>query len=77
MKLQSLASSADATKVSLTVRGILLGIVPMVMLLFGITEAEAIAIVDVIVDIVFYGTTLISLVMTLYGLVRKFIKPRG
>lgn len=71
MKLQTLASSVDATKVSLAVRGVLLGMIPMAMHFFGITEAEVTQIVNIIVDIVFYGTSLASLVITLYGLLRK------
>ena len=64
-------SSADPKQLSLTVRGILLAVLPILIALSGVDEATATGIVDTIVDITFYGTTLFSLVVTLYGLLRK------
>ena len=64
-------SSADPKALSLTVKGILTAILPIVIVLLGIDEATANGILDTIVNIVFYGSTLLSALVTLYGLLRK------
>lgn len=71
-----ITSSADPDQVSLTIRGFLLSILPIAMLLTGIPEAELNVIVDVITDVVFWGTGLVSAIQVLYGLVRKIWKRR-
>lgn len=71
-----LSSSADANKISLTVKGILLSLVPIIMIMTGLTEAEIQPIIDTIVQIVFLATTLISAGQVLYGLMRKIYLKR-
>ena len=71
-----LSSSADANKISLTVKGILLSLVPIIMILTGLTEAEIQPIIDTIVQIVFLATTMISAGQVLYGLMRKIYLKR-
>ncbi len=66
-----LTSSADPKKTSLFVKGILVALVPLVMAFTGASEAYVSAIVDGIVDVVFYGTALLSSVQIVYGLARK------
>lgn len=71
-----LTSSSDPTALSLTVKGVLVAILPVALVVTGVSESDANALIESIVDIVFYGATLFSLVMTAYGLVRKVIKGR-
>lgn len=71
-----LSSSADANKISLTVKGILLSLVPIIMIMTGLTEAEIQPIIDTIVQIVFLATTMISAGQVLYGLMRKIYLKR-
>lgn len=66
-----LASSADPTKLSMTVRGVLVAIIPLLVVFTGLGDAEVNAIIDLIVNIVFWVTSIVSAVVTLYGLVRK------
>lgn len=71
-----LSSSADANKISLTVKGILLSLVPIIMIMTGLTEAEIQPIIDTFVQIVFLATTMISAGQVLYGLMRKIYLKR-
>ena len=64
-------SSVNPTKVSTTVKGALTLILPLVMAISGLTDAELGPIVDVIVQIAFLGSSIISAAMMLSGLVRK------
>lgn len=69
-------SSSDPRALSLTVKGVLTAVLPFLLMLTGLPEADMNAIVELVVDIVFYGTTLLSLVMTVYGLIRKAVNGR-
>lgn len=72
MNFQKLiTSSSDPKALSLTVKGILTALLPIVIALSGIDEATANGILDTIVNIVFYGSSLLSALVTLYGLLRK------
>lgn len=64
-------SSTDPKALSLTVRGILVSVLPIAIAVLGIDEAVANGIVDAVVNLVYYGASLVSVVMTLYGLIRK------
>jgi hypothetical protein len=71
-----ITSSADPRALSLTVRGILVAILPVFLVVTGMDEMEANVILDRIVDIVFYGSALISVSFTAFGLIRKAVMRR-
>jgi len=65
-----LKSSSDSKKLSMTVQGILMGLVPLLIAIFqssGIEVSET-----VLIDMVQQITTIISALVMTYGLVRKF-----
>lgn len=64
-------SSQDPARISLTVKGGLLAILPIIMVLTGIDEGSSNYFVDAITDIVFYGLSLVSAVGVVYGFGRK------
>jgi len=64
-------SSADPKALSLTVKGVLTALLPVFIAFSGADEATANGILDLIVDVTFYGSALVSTVVTLYGLLRK------
>lgn len=66
-----ITSSIDPNKVSLTVKGFLVMILPLVLAFTGITSEQANPIIDLIVQIVFLGSTFVSSLMMLYGILRK------
>jgi hypothetical protein len=66
-----ITSSIDPNKVSLTVKGFLVMVLPIVLAVTGISSEQANPIIDLIVQVVFLGSTLLSSVMMLYGLLRK------
>lgn len=66
-----LTSSADPSRVSLLIRGVLMSFAPMVMLVLGITEADFGSLVDGIVEVVFFATSLIAALQMVWGGVRK------
>lgn len=76
-----LQSSQDPTKLSLTVRGILVTLVPAIIVtlqIFGIgmvQGSDLIAIIEGITAIIAAALTLVGLVMTTWGMVRKLLKP--
>jgi hypothetical protein len=66
-----ITSSIDPNKVSLTVKGFIVMILPIVLAVTGITSEQANPIIDLIVQVVFLGSTILSSIMMLYGLIRK------
>lgn len=64
-------SSSDATKYSMTFKGMALSLLPLFLLLTGLTEAEMTPIIDTITNIIFVATSLIASVQILYGSLRK------
>lgn len=71
-----LASSADPTAVSLTVKGVLVGVVPFLMAALGFAHVDfgvdqANQIVNAIVTITQSLLTVVAAAMTVVGLVRK------
>jgi hypothetical protein len=71
-----IASSEDPTKLALTVKGIMLGMAPLALVLFNITDLEWQTIVESIVTLVTLALTALSTILTLYGLVRKIVLQR-
>jgi hypothetical protein len=71
-----LQSSANPNEVSLTVKGLLIGAVPVAMVFLGLAHVnlgqdQLTAVVDAIVNVFQDGLMLISAGATLYGIVRK------
>lgn len=64
-------SSTDPKKISLTVQGALVAIAPIAIAMTNLNADQYNAVVNGVVDIVFYGTALVSALTTVYGLVRK------
>ena len=57
-------------------QGVLVALVPFIMVATNLPEAEINTIIGYIVDVVFYGTALVSAVMTIWGLIRKAVNGR-
>jgi predicted histidine transporter YuiF (NhaC family) len=76
-----LLSSQDPTKLSLTVRGLLITLVPVILIAaqaFGLgmlAESDVVAIIEGITAIIATVLTLIGMVMTVVGLIRKMFNP--
>ncbi|HDZ18826.1 hypothetical protein LCGC14_0641640 [marine sediment metagenome] len=73
-----LTSSVDSEKLSLTIKGLLTGLIPIFLLLtqfkgVSISEIEISGIIDGIGVVIMAATALISSIATLYGLVRKIM----
>ena len=73
-----LTSSVDSEKLSLTIKGLLTGLIPIFLLLtqfkgVSISEIEVFGIIDGIGVVIMAATALISSIATLYGLVRKIM----
>lgn len=71
-----ITSSVSPEHVSLTVRGLLVSLLPIIMYVTGLPEATLEPILDALVDLVFFVTALVSSAMTVYGLIRKAINKR-
>lgn len=79
---KALSSSVDPQKLGLTVKGILVGAIPVILLVANLTNLDLgqdnlNAIIDGIVSIVVAGSTIISSVMLVWGLVRKTLVKTG
>lgn len=73
-----LGSSVDATKLALTVKGILVGILPVALIVsksFGLEldGTELNTIIDAIENLIITVGSVVSLAMTVVGLIRKLI----
>jgi hypothetical protein len=66
-----ITSSTDPTKVSLFIKGILVGLAPLLMIAFGITEEQWTPIVDQAVQLAYFVSAAISAGMMLWGMGRK------
>ncbi len=69
-------SSKDPQKVSLTVKGVLLGLVPVIITGFNLAHVDLptdtlTTLVDAVVQTINSGLTIIAGVMTFWGMVRK------
>jgi hypothetical protein len=73
-----IASSADANKLSLMIKGVLLGVLPVAVAFAGLVNVQLDSatlekVVETISQIVLYGGGAISALVTAWGLVRKII----
>lgn len=71
-----LRSSQDPRALSLTVRGILMQLVPVILLAMqafgiGLIEGDVVAIIENITQLVAVVLTVVGLLMTAWGLIRK------
>lgn len=72
-----LHSSANPEKVSLTVKGLLTTLIPVAMVFIKVAGAEISnddvqKLVDSIAEVIMIATSLLSTVMVVWGLLRKF-----
>lgn len=75
-KYGALSSSVDPEKLSLSVKGVLLGLLPIAIVLLKIDQETATGIINGIVELVKYGASIVSVCVTLYGLYRKWRVPK-
>lgn len=74
-----LMSSSDPTKISLTIRGLLVTLVPVILIVaqhFGLgllAESDVLVIIESLTKIIASILTLIGLFMTTWGMIRKLI----
>lgn len=66
-----LYSSANPSKIALTVKSAVVGVIPIIMLFTGVSGDDASGLADTISNIVFLGLSLVSSVGVAYGLLRK------
>lgn len=66
-----LQSSADPTKLSLTIKGLLLGLVPLAMVLLHPVDPDLFQ--TSLVNAIETLATVLSAIITLYGAVRKVV----
>lgn len=69
-------SSANPESVGMTVRGILVVLVPLIASWFGLGQDESNALVEAIVQLIVSAMTLIGVAMTVFGLLRKLYLQR-
>jgi len=69
-------SSTDPTKLSLMVKGFLVGLIPVLMILTGASEADLNGIIGYISQAVFLVTSLYAVGASLYGALRKLYLGR-
>lgn len=69
-------SSADPTKLSLMIKGFLVAIIPILMVVTGLTEADLTGIIGYIEQVVFLVSSLYAVVAGLYGALRKLYLGR-
>ena len=78
-----LTSSQDATKLSLSIKGVLMGIIPVVLILLKAFNPEGEVVPDdlqlvaeKIGDSIVVLFTLVSSITTVYGVLRKFLPKK-
>lgn len=71
-----LTSSADPQTMGMTLRGVLVLVVPLIAHLFGVGQDTSDALVEGIVQLVVSALTLIGVGMTVFGLFRKLYLGR-
>lgn len=69
-------SSSDAQQLSMTVKGALISLVPIIVALTGIPEADITPAISAVVDGINAGFALAGAVITIYGLLRKIYLGR-
>lgn len=73
---KAVRSSANPEQLSRTVRGVLVSLIPIMIVVLGIDEVDANALVDGVVNIVFLATSLWAGVDMVIGLARKIYLGR-
>jgi hypothetical protein len=71
-----ISSSSNPAAMGMTVRGVLVVLVPLIASLFGLGQDDSNALVEAIVQLVVSGMTLMGVAMTVFGLVRKLYLGR-
>lgn len=71
-----ITSSSDPEKLSATVKGLLVSVLPIIMLLTHFNEMEANTLITNISNLVFFLTAGYSAGMTVFGLLRKLYHGR-
>lgn len=66
-----ITSSSNPNQIALTVYGILIGLVPLLAHLTGLTGQEITTIIDLLVELVSVSMTVLSVAVTLVGILRK------
>ena len=66
-----ITSSSNPNQIALTIRGVLIGLVPLIAHITGLTGQEITTIIDLLVELVTVSMTVLSVAMTLIGLLRK------
>lgn len=77
-KVPALGSSSDGEKIALTVKGLLVGIIPIVIAISGtfgvnLDLTELNTLVDSVVNVIISVSLAVSAVMTAFGLARKVV----
>ena len=77
-----LKSSVDPEKLGLTVKGILIGVVPVILLVSGLAGADLgqsdfNELIEALVNLVVAGATTVSALMVAWGLIRKILVKLG
>ena len=75
-----LASSRDGAKLSLTVKGLFIQLVPVIMLVLqakgiSVIESDITAIIEAATQLIALAVTFVGMVMSTWGLVRKLFNP--
>ena len=73
-----LTSSADPNKMAMTVKGVLIGLIPLILVIAGVaqidlTAGELTEMVESVGSAIVAGWLAVSAVITAFGLVRKVI----
>lgn len=71
-----LTSSSNPRELSLTVKSLLISLIPLAMVVTGLPEAALQPVIDAIVDIVYHATLLVAAIGSAFGLLRKLYYKR-
>jgi len=71
-------SSSNPAKLSLTIRGILIGLIPLALLLSGVAGANLVQadfenLIETLIGAITAITMAVSAIATLYGVIRKIV----
>lgn len=69
-------SSVDPTALSMTVKGLLVSLIPLLIAVTGLDPEQVHSISDMLVEMVFLGTSLYSTALVVIGLIRKLYVGR-
>lgn len=69
-------SSIDPNKISLTIKGLMLALLPALIYVTGVDEAQLTPLIDALVYVINVSVSLVSAWMIFYGLARKVYAGR-